>query len=80
MSANFDLILPCHGMLLECVVKYKKIFTTYETTFSCLLDEGISKICKKFNFHDGFLRTDQDRAKNAAGWDGLAVLSCMYLK
>ena len=31
---------------------------------SFLLDEGIAKICKKFNSHNGFLRTDQGRAKN----------------
>ena len=32
--------------------------------FSCLLHEKISKICKKFNSHDGFLWADQEEAKD----------------
>ena len=48
----------------------------YFQHFSCLLDEGNAKMCKKLDSHDGFLRADKDRGKSAAGWAGLAVLSC----
>ena len=43
--------------------------------FSCLLDEGIPKICKKLNSHGGFLRADQGRAKMCCqmGWIGCAI-------
>ena len=45
--------------------------------FSCLiLDKRTAKICKKFNSHYGFLRTDQGRAKNCCqiGWIGCPIL------
>ena len=38
------------------------------------LEKGITKIWKKFDSHDGFLRADKDKAKSAAGWAGLAVI------
>ena len=34
--------------------------------FSCLLDEGIPKICKKLNSHDGFLSYLQNSTANSA--------------
>ena len=37
---------------------------------------GTAKICKKFNPYDGFLRADQDRAKDCrqVGWIGCPIL------
>ena len=37
------------------VVKQQKILSSIWQHFSCILDKGIPKICKKLNFHDGFL-------------------------
>ena len=45
-------------------MKYNKKSFHYLTTFSCLLDEGIAEMCKKFKTHNGLLRAEQDRAKN----------------
>ena len=44
--------------------------------FSCLLDEGIPKIWKKLNFHDGFLSYLQNNTANSAH---LAFLPCLSL-
>ena len=48
--------------------------------FSCLLDNGIAKICKKFNSHDGFLRADKRQGKKLLpNWlDWLSYLACIY--
>ena len=43
-----------HGIFIEFWNTTKCISTIWER-FSCLLDEGIAKIWKKFYFHDGFL-------------------------
>ena len=53
--------------------------------FSCLLDKGTAKICKKSNSHNGFLRADQDRAKNYCqiGWIGShheISIFCIFLQ
>ena len=47
---------------------------------SCPFDKGTAKICKKFNSHRGFLRADQDRAKNCCQiWlDWLSYLGFAY--
>ena len=44
------------------------------TTF--FISSMITKICKKFNSHDGFLRADQDRAINCCqmSWNGYSIL------
>ena len=43
--------------------------------FSCLLDKGTAKICKKFNSHDGFLRVNQEKEKlQPDGWNGCPIL------
>ena len=34
----------------------QKVFGGFDNIISCLLDEGIPKIWKKLNSHDGFLR------------------------
>ena len=46
--------------------------------FSCLLDEGITKLCKKFNSKDSFLRTDQDRVLYYLA--GSSKKSCIFLQ
>ena len=49
------------------VVKYnKKSFQL----FSCLMNEWISKICKKLKYHGGFLSYLQDRTANSANLAG----------
>ena len=49
----------------------QKVFATFDIIFN----EGIAKICKKFNSHDGFLRADQDKATNCCpmDWIGCAI-------
>ena len=43
-----------HGMFLEWWNRTKSLSSIWQH-FSCLLDEGIPKIWKKLNSHDGFL-------------------------
>ena len=52
-----------HGMFLEWRNTIKSLSNIWQY-FSCLLDEGIPKICKKLNFHDGFLSYLPDSAAN----------------
>jgi hypothetical protein len=67
MEFNPILIKLPHGMFIVYRVENTtKILSNIPQFFSCLLDEGITKICKKFDSHDGFLRADQDGAKIAA--------------
>ena len=47
--------------------------------FSCLLDEGIPKICKKLNFHDGFLSYLQNSTANSAHLAARTFLPCLGL-
>ena len=67
---------PLHGVFLEWWNRTKSISSIWKH-FSCLLDQGISKIWKKLNSHGGFLRAGQ---KYAARWAELAVLFCGWLK
>ena len=48
----------------------------YLSAFSCLDDKGTAKIWNKSNSHDGFLKTDQGRAKNCCqiDWIGCPIL------
>jgi hypothetical protein len=66
MEFNPILIKLPHGMFIVYRVENTTSIPTFHNFFSCLLDEGITKICKKFDSHDGFLRADQDRAESAA--------------
>ena len=68
-----------HSMFLKRWYTTKSISNIWQH-FSCLLDKGTAKICKKFNSHDGFLRADQEKEKVAARLAGMAVLSCRQLK
>ena len=70
-------IVTFHSMFLECW-NAAKILCNIWHYFSCQLDEGIAKICKKFNFHDGFWRADCKIHQKLllCIWAGLAVLSC----
>ena len=56
------------------VVKYNKKSFHHLTTW--LLDEGITKICKKLKSYGGFLSYLQDRTANSAN---LAALVCPAL-
>ena len=47
-------------------MKYPKKCLEDLTTFSCLLDEGIPKILKKLNSHDGVLSYLQNSTANSA--------------
>ena len=64
-----------HSMFLEWW-NTAKCLSNILQNFSCLIDMGTAKICKKFNFHDCFLRADQGRAKNCCqiGWIGCPIL------
>ena len=64
-----------HGMFLEWWNTTKSLSTTWQR-FSCLLDEGIAKICKKLKSHGGFLSYLQDRTANSAY---LAAIFCPAL-
>ena len=52
-------------MFLEWRNPTKSIFNIWQY-FSCLLDEGIPKICKKLNCHGGFLSCLQNSTANSA--------------
>ena len=52
-----------HGVFLEWWNTTKSLSTNWQC-FSFWFDVKIAKMCKKFNSHSGFLRADQDRAKN----------------
>ena len=50
----FWVAMPVHGMFLEWWNRTKSPSSIWQH-FSCLLDEGIPKIRKKLNSHNGFL-------------------------
>ena len=54
-----------HGMFLKWRNTIKSLSNIWQY-FSCLIDEGISKICKKLNSHDGFLSYLQNSTANSA--------------
>ena len=64
-----------HGMFLEWWNTTKSLSAIWEH-LSCLLDEGIAKICKKLKSHGGFLSYLQDRTANPAN---LAAIFCPAL-
>ena len=42
-------IEPTHGMFIQWTnTRKKSLISTFDYVFSCLLDEGFKKICKKF--------------------------------
>ena len=55
--------------------RYVSWMVEYNICHVYLINEGIAKTCKKFDSHDGFLRADQDRAKNCCqiGWIGCPI-------
>ena len=55
----------CHCEFLEYWNTQKSVCRIWQH-FSCLLDEGIAKILKKLNFHDGFLSYLQNSTANSA--------------
>ena len=54
-----------HGIFLEWRNTTKSLSNIWQY-FSCLLDEGIPKICMKLNSHDGFLSYLQNSTANSA--------------
>ena len=64
-----------HGMFLRMWKTTKSISNIWQS-FSCLLDEGIAKICKKLKYHGGFLSYLQGRTANPAN---LAAIFCPAL-
>ena len=54
-----------HGMFLEWWNRTKSLSSIWQY-FSCQLDEGIPKIWKKLNSHDGFLSCLQNSTANSA--------------
>ena len=56
---------PVHCEFLEYWNTQKSVWRIWQR-FSCLLDEGIPKIWKKFNSHDGFLSYLQNSTANSA--------------
>ena len=66
---------PVHGMFMEWR-NTTKIFLIFGNVFQCLLDEGISKICKKLKSHGGFLSYLQDRTANLANLANSAAIFC----
>ena len=62
MEFNPILIKLPHGMFIVYRVENTvKSLYNIPQFFSCLLDEGIAKICVKVNSHNGFLKVGQDR-------------------
>ena len=55
-----------HPLWVFRVLKHQKKCLEDLTSFSCLLDEGIPKIWKKLNSHDGFLSYLQNSIANSA--------------
>ena len=64
-----------HCEFLEYWNTKKSVWRIWQT-FSCLLDEGIPKIWKKLNSHDGFLSYLQNSTANSAH---LAAYFCTAL-
>ena len=62
-------------MFLEWWNTTKSLSTIWKC-FSCLLDEGIAKICNKLKCHSGFLSYLEDRTANPAN---LAAIICHVL-
>ena len=55
------------GYRLKCFLLYYKKYFQHLTTFlmsKLVVDEAISKMCKKLNFHEGFLSYLLDRTAN----------------
>ena len=52
-QANDLPFLSCHCWFLEHWNRQKSL-SNIRQRFSCLLDKGIAKICKKKKFHEGF--------------------------
>ena len=63
-----------HSMFLD-YLNTPKGFCSIWQHFPSLLDEDIAKICKKFNSHNGILRTDQGRAENNCQYSRLSYLA-----
>ena len=61
----FTILQLNHGIFLEWWNRTKS-FSSIWQLFSCLLDEGIPKIWKKLNCHDGFLSYLQNSTANSA--------------
>ena len=57
--------VPFHRGFLGHWNSQKSVCNVWQR-FSCLLDEGIPKICKKLNSHDGFLSYLQNSTANSA--------------
>ena len=70
-----NLIILLHSGFLEHWNSQKSVCNIWQR-FSCLLDEGIPKICKKLNSHDGFFSYLQNGTANSAH---LAALFCPSL-
>ena len=64
-----------HGMFIEWRNIIKSLSNTRQQ-FSCQLDEGIAKVCKKFKSQGGFMSHLQDRTANPAN---LAAIFCPAL-
>ena len=58
-------LMRWHSGFLEHWNSKKSVCNIWQR-FSCLLDEGIPKICKKLNSHDGFLSYLQNSTANSA--------------
>ena len=69
--------LDFFSKLSRCVSMYwntpKSLCCIIWKCFSCLLEEGIGKICKQFNYHNSFY---QDRSANPAH---MAAIFCPVL-
>ena len=62
---NFFLSSTSHSWFLEHWNSKKSVCNIWQR-FPCLLDEGIPKICKKLNSHDGFLSYLLNSTANSA--------------
>ena len=63
--ARSQCLIAKHRGFLEHWNSQKSVCNIWER-FSCQLDEGIPKICKKLNSHDGFLSYLQNSTANSA--------------
>ena len=71
--------LYIHSGFLEHWNSQKSVCNIWQC-FSCLLDEGIPKICNKLNSHDGFLSYLQNSTANSAHWQHIFALLWSALK